>query len=257
MSGDGKDLVRRLKARLCAAKMAIDDSPGDAKDAVAAIQARAVLSLVRDIGEQGGLEDEVAADITTMASSVPWGGTHLQDILDALVKPARGPPEPKPGRGKVRRDNQLMMPTLLGYFTNAEWNVLLATSVPAEVRMEQVYQRMLQLNLRNPSEECLHKLGAWAILMEFGPEMAWSTPIAQRVEAVEKIKRRFRALRKSTTEPKDAAYPLPWKACRTTSSWNTRAFTTLLSGQRHLCHPAFASLMYNVWQQRGTFAVAW
>ena len=207
MSGDGKDLARHLEARLCAAKMAIDDSPGDAKDAVAAIQARAVLSLVRDIGEQGGLEDEVAADITTMASSVPWGGTHLQDILDALVKPARGPPEPKPGRGKVRRDNQLMMPTLLGYFTNAEWNVLLATSVPAEVRMEQVYQRMLQLNLRNPSEECLHKLGAWAILMEFGPEMAWSTPIAQRVEAVEKIKRRFRALRKSTTEPKDAAYP--------------------------------------------------
>ena len=206
MSAHGRDQVRRLKARLCAAKMAIQTSPDDAQGAVAAIQARAVLSLIADIRQQGNLEDEVAADITTLASDVPWGGTHLMDIVDALLKPPAAK-EPKPGRGELRRGNQLMMPTLLSYFTNSEWNLLLAESIPAEVRLEQVYKRMLQLNIRNPSEECLHKLGAWAIILDYGRETSWSTPITLRVEAVEKIKKRLRALRKSQAEKK--ARPIP------------------------------------------------
>ena len=76
MSVTLRDEFRRLKARLVAAKMAIEASPEGAKHAVAALQARAALSIIADIQKQGGLEDEAAASITSLASDVPWGGEH-------------------------------------------------------------------------------------------------------------------------------------------------------------------------------------
>ena len=46
------------------------------------------------------------------------------------------------------------------------------------------------------------------MMLDYGRETSWSTPVTLRVEAVEKIKKRLRALRKSQAEPKGTPYPM-------------------------------------------------
>ena len=151
-----KDLFHRLKARLTAADMVLTNATPEAKEAMSHIQGRAVVTLIQQIqGHSQPLTEEECADLSAMAMRVPWAGTWLVTILGALSKPIEKEHEQAEDKGKHRRRNQLVMPALLSYFTSSEWSLLLATNVPSQVRMEHVFRRMLQLNVRNPTERCI------------------------------------------------------------------------------------------------------
>ena len=235
-SNTSKDLLRRLKARLSAAGMVLESAPAEAKSAMSDIQARAVLKLISELQEIAPMSDETCADVSILASRVAWAGPWLVTILDHLNQRPKEPA--RDARGQNRRANQPMMPALLSYFTPTEWNVLLATSVPAHVRMEKVYQRMLQLNLRNPTERCIKELASWMLVMEFGEERAWLTSMPQRASTQDEV----RSASGSSISPHQRSLarrtPRRCQVCPETSRSSTPRCTNAPSRQKSQCRVA-------------------
>ena len=206
MAAMDKNLVRRLKARLTAAQLVLSDTPAAAKDSICAIQGKAVLALLTELQTQAAFSDEVRADVSMMIARASWSEHWMVTLLEALNyrHTTQSPPEQ---RGTGRRSNQLVMPALLSYFNNTEWGLLLSSSIPAAVRMEHVYRRMLQLNARNPTERCIKELAALWMTLDLGEERVWHTDPTQRADAQDQVRTRFRAMRKSHAEEPGTPYP--------------------------------------------------
>ena len=200
-----KNSIRRLKARLSAAKLVLESATGGARENLSKIQSRAVLSLIDEAHGTGRFDAETCAELTVVATSVPWSGPALASIVEAL-----GREEPHPSadaRGQARRANQLVMPALLSYFTHSDWIVLGSASMAAMTRMETVFRRMMQLNIRNPTERCIQEMAAWAMQMEFGDERMWQLVSTQRAAMHDTVRNRFRQVRKCCPEDPGSAYP--------------------------------------------------
>ena len=140
-----------VMARLGCARILLAKALGSPRhELVSRTQKDAVLDLLKNNKEAlAAMDAEGRAALVTLANSASWYPGHDEEILAFLEKLVPKPKAP-------RRPMQTFMPSILDYFTDAEWTKMQGAQAPQ--KMDALLSRLVQLGGRNLSEPCKAKL---------------------------------------------------------------------------------------------------
>ena len=155
-------MERMLVPRIGAAKLALEETDGEARDMLSKIQAAAIVEIAAREPGLPSMSAEIRARLVSLASAAPW---RQQDLV-AILKSLSPPDVVKKGEAEAqrRRPMQHWAPAILGYFTMAEWNRMLNEHNDTVAR-EIVLGRVVELGGRNLSEPTMHCLASLLLIV--------------------------------------------------------------------------------------------
>ena len=166
-------MERQLKARIGAASLMLQ-RPGlseDVRRSISRVQAKAIKEIVSKDVRLSSLSAEAIAEVQEKAATCPWEGSDLDFVLSVLTPPS----DSSDGGKTTRREMQTFAPSLLSYFTQEEWLVLLGEGTAPGDRVDLVFRRASQLTGRTLAEPTLKMLSSFLMLLESPDAANWMT----------------------------------------------------------------------------------
>ena len=185
-------MERQLRARLGAARLALEGKEGEAHRLISETQVAALRALADRSPGLPELCEEGRAVLVDLASIANWHGNHLEDVLQLLAPKKKKEKEP-------RRAMQVFHPGIIAYFTDEEWTNVMKPGNVEEMK-EVVFNRIIELSGRTLSENSIKFVASFIAFVTMGDAaMRWSTVAKQAFK--EEIKKQFKQLIRKIPRP--------------------------------------------------------
>ena len=156
--GGDATVPKSIRARVGAARVILEQNEGKASHpAISRVQASALADLLT----HQELSPAARAAIAEAVCMMKWHDGDSFALLEILA-----PPAPRPKGKKSRRDQQDYM-SILGYFTDSIWKILLSPEESSTTKLALLIDFSISLGLRCPSEHSIHLLNSiWVVMSE-------------------------------------------------------------------------------------------
>ena len=163
-----EQVPRDIRARLGTARLILSEHDGrPSHAAISRVQASAIVDLL----QRSDLVPSMRADILDVVCQMKWHGDDAKSVLDVLAPQHIAPPSLK------RRRVQQNYLSILQFFTESLWEVLLSTDETSEVKLSMLVDFSLSLGLRCPTEPSMKLLTSiWIAMSEPSASLQRMTP---------------------------------------------------------------------------------
>jgi len=192
----GQETLKSLQRRLGAARVLLGPAAGASHHATLS---KSQVAAVVDVERRGsGLSAEDRAGLVEVATSVPWAPGDLEVVIEVLA-----------GKASSFRRKQQDFEAFPSYIDEDRWAVILNPTASVDAKQHAVFDVVIGLGLRLPSERTAKMLSSFMLLVTRPWEDASSLPTSMKICFNRRNKSEFIAYVRSASNPPVHILTLP------------------------------------------------